>query len=66
MIRRLARAYVNEGKIRMDITTWIENEQADMGLESVANDTLHLSVKTAERLITELKNAVYDYYEEAK
>ena len=66
MIRRLVSAYVTEGKIRVDVTTWIENEEATMGLENVATDTLHLSVKTAEQLITELKNAVYDYYEEAK
>jgi hypothetical protein len=65
MIRKLIRAYAdNKGhKIRLTVTTWVENESAEMGLENVGDITEWLTVKQAEALITELKNAVYDYYE---
>lgn len=68
MIRKLVRAYADNdnNKIRISITTWIENKEADMGLENVGDITEFLTVKQTEALITELKNAVYDYYEEAK
>jgi hypothetical protein len=35
MIRRLIDSYVSEGKVRVGIVTWLENENASMGLEAV-------------------------------
>lgn len=66
MIQRLSRAYVSEGKIRLSVTTWLRNSEAQMGLESVADTTLHLTIDEAQKMITELKTAVYDYMEEGK
>jgi hypothetical protein len=65
MIRKLIRAYADnkEHKVRLTVTTWIENESSDMGLANVGDVTEWLTIKQAETLITELKTAVYDYYE---
>lgn len=65
MIRKLIRAYASEGKIRLNITTWLVNEDAPMGLENVTDTTLHLSVQDAQKLIDELKQGLFEHSEES-
>ena len=64
MIRRLIDAYVTEGKVRMDMTTWLENEHASMGLEAVQNTSLFLTSKETRKLITSLKASLFDLEED--
>ena len=64
MIRRLIDSYVSEGKVRVGIVTWLENEHASMGLEAVQNATFFLTSKETRKLITSLKASLFDLEEE--
>lgn len=64
MIRRLIDSYVTEGKVRMDIVTWLDNPEADQGLESIQNTTIFMTSAEARKLITRLKSALFDLDEQ--
>lgn len=64
MIRRLIDAYTNEGQVRMDIVTWLEDENAPQGLQSVQNTTFFLTSAETRKLITRLKASLFDLEEQ--